>query len=67
MEKLLLNTYMWVAIAFFVVALMDFGNDGSVWIVWFILGLVFAIIAYRRPRTNPEPNSQNTTDDGETP
>lgn len=52
MKKLMLNTYMWVAVAFYVVALIDLGNDGSIWIVWFVwfaLGLVFTIIAYRRP------------------
>ncbi|MBB2958142.1 hypothetical protein [Pseudoclavibacter helvolus] len=49
MKKLMLNTYMWVAVAFYVVALIDLGNDGSIWIVWFALGLVFTIIAYRRP------------------
>ncbi|MGO2751046.1 MAG: hypothetical protein ACTIA6_13425 [Pseudoclavibacter sp.] len=49
MKKLMLNTYMWVAVAFYVVALIDLGNGGSVWIVWFILGIVFTIIAYRKP------------------
>ncbi|PPF42724.1 hypothetical protein C5B85_15765 [Pseudoclavibacter sp. AY1F1] len=50
MKKLMLNTYVWVAIAFYIVALIDLGNDGSIWIVWFALGLVFTVIAYRGPK-----------------
>ena len=66
MRKLLLNTYAWVALAFFIVALIDLGNDGSIWIVWFALGVVFAIIAYRKPnpstRTDPHSDGPNETD-----
>lgn len=64
MKKLMLNTYMWVAVAFYVVALADVANDGSVWIVWFALGLVFTIIAYRRPKQDPTGDSTASSRDG---
>ncbi|WP_160071409.1 hypothetical protein [Pseudoclavibacter sp. 8L] len=57
MRKLMLNTYLWVAVAFYVVALADLANDGSIWIVWFALGMVFTIIAFRRPKPEPHPET----------
>ncbi|KAB1636208.1 hypothetical protein [Pseudoclavibacter terrae] len=70
MKKLMLNTYAWVALAFYVVALIDLGRDGGIWIVWFALGMVFTVIAYRKPKPSGQADahvdgSNDSNDDRE--